>query len=119
MRSEQKLGKDEPPPRDIKRSLTQSTCFVSGSFCLCHSFGPLSSCVVDIGVAGEQDLGYGDDGVAVLLQRLDDPGQGLRRMFGGVVEEDDAAGTDVFQHPLLDLLCRDALPVQTVAFPYN
>lgn len=80
---------------------------------------PLSSGVVLVGVASEKDLGDGDDGVAVGLQRLDDAGQGLRRMLGRVVEEDDAPGAHILQHPLLDLLGRDALPIQAVAFLYR
>ena len=80
---------------------------------------PLSSCVVLVGVASEKDLGDGDDGVAVSLEGLDDPGQSLWRVLSGIVEEDDAPGAHVFQHPLLNLLGRDALLIQAVAIPYN
>ena len=67
----------------------------------------------------KQDLGHGDDGVALGLEGFDDARQGLRRMLGRVVEEDDAAGAHILQHPLLDLLGRDVLPIQAVAFLYR
>ena len=56
-------------------------------------------------------------GVSLLEQGLDDPGQGLRGMDGGVVEEDDGTGAHPAYHPLGDLACREFLPVQTVAAP--
>jgi hypothetical protein len=40
-------------------------------------------------------------------------------VLSGIVEEDDAPGADIFQHPLLDLLRRDTLPVQAIAILYN
>ncbi len=83
------------------------------------SFRPLAAGVVLAGVALEQDLGDGDDGVAVGLQGFNDPGQSLWRVLSGIVEEDDAPGADIFQHPLLDLLRRDTLPVQAIAILYN
>ncbi len=81
--------------------------------------GPLAACVVDAGVALQQELGDGDDGVALGLQGLDDPRQSLGRVDGRVVEKDDAAGVYVFQYPLADLFRRNTLPVQAVAIPYN
>lgn len=80
---------------------------------------PLSSGVVLVGVASEKDLGDGDDGVAVGLQGFNDPRQSVWRVLSGIVEEDDAPGAHILQHPLLDLLGRDALLIQAVAIPYN
>ena len=65
----------------------------------------------------EEDLGDWYDGVAVGLEDLDDPGKGLLRVNGGVVEENDAPGADVLQHPLGNLIHRDTLLVQTVSIP--
>lgn len=52
---------------------------------------------------GEDDLGDWDEGIAVLEQALDNARQGLRGVFGGVVEQDDGTGTDLGGHPLGDL----------------
>ena len=87
--------------------------------CLIPLLLPLAAGVVLVGVAGKQNLGDGDDGVAVRLQGLNDPRQGLGGVFCCVVEEDDAARAHILQHPLLDLLGRDALPIQAVAFLYR
>lgn len=87
---------------------------------ICHGFarlcsgGALPAGVVDRVLAGQDDLRHGDDGVPVLDQRLDNAGQGLRRVDGGVVEQYDGAGLDAACDPLGDLVCGDLLPVQTV-----
>ena len=65
----------------------------------------------------EQQLGDGNDGIALGLESLDDPRQGLRRVDGRVVEENDAARPHILKYPPADLLRGDALPVQTVAVP--
>lgn len=78
---------------------------------------PLPSGVVDARFALQQQLRDGDNGIALGLEGFDDPGQGLRRVDGRVVEEDDAARPHVLQHPPADLLRLDALPDQTVAVP--
>ena len=83
------------------------------------SLGPLAAGVVDARFALQQQLRDGDDGIALGLEGLDDPRQGLQSVDGRVVEEDDAARPHVLQHPPADLLRGDALPVQTVAFPYS
>ena len=83
------------------------------------SLGPLAAGVVDARLALQQELRHGDDGVALRPEGVQDPRQGFRRVDRRVVEEDDAPRADVFQHPLTDLLGGDALPVQTVAIPYN
>ena len=88
-------------------------------FCGLSLLGPLAAGVVDAGVALQQQLRDGDDDVALGLEGLDDPRQRLRRVDGRIVKENDAAGAHVFQQPPADLLRWDALPVQTVAFPYN
>ena len=64
--------------------------------------------------AGEDQLRNGDEGVAVLEQGLDDAGQGLWSMFGGVVEEDNRAGLHFGGNPLGDLSGGEVLPVQTI-----
>lgn len=74
--------------------------------------------VVDGVGLGEDDLGDWDEGIAVLEQALDNARQGLRGVFGGVVEQDDGAGTDLGGHPLGDLTGGEVFPVQTVPVPY-
>ena len=48
--------------------------------------------MVDGVLPGENDLGDGDKGVALLEEGLDDGGQGLRGVEGGVVEQDNGPG---------------------------
>ena len=69
------------------------------------------------GLALEQQLRDGDDGVPFFQQRLQNAGQRLGRVFRGVVEQHDAPRLYVFQHPACDLLRRNPLPIQAVAFP--
>ena len=64
--------------------------------------------------SSEDNLGDGNKGIALLKQGLDDGGQGLRGMEGGVVEQDDGAGLDLGGHPLDDLSGGQVLPVQAV-----
>ena len=87
--------------------------------CLIPLLLPLAAGVVDGGLALKQNLGDGDNGITLGLQGFDDAGQSLGCVLGGIMEEDDAAGAHILQHPLLDLLGRDALPIQAVAFPYS
>ena len=74
----------------------------------------LAAGVVDGVVAGQQELGDGEEGIAILQQRLDDAGQRLRSVQGGVVEQDDGTRLDLTCHPLSDLRRREFLPVQAV-----
>lgn len=73
--------------------------------------------VVGAALAREDDLRDGDEGVSLLEEALQDRGQGLGRMEGGVVEEDDRAGLYLARDPLGDLGRGEVLPVQTVTVP--
>ena len=68
--------------------------------------GALAAGVVDGVLPGEEDLGDGDEGVALLEKGLDDSGQGLGGVEGGVVEQDDGAGLNLAGHPLGDQIGR-------------
>ena len=70
--------------------------------------------VVGTALAGEDQLTDGNDIVALLDQILQDPGQGLRGVEGGVVEEDDGTGADFGGHPVGDGGGIVVLPVQAV-----
>ena len=61
----------------------------------------------------------GHDRVSVRLQRLDDPGERLRRVLGGVVEQYDAPRLHLREHAAGDLVGSDALPIETVTFPHS
>ena len=60
---------------------------------------------------GEKELGHGEQVVALLQEGLDDAGQRLRSVEGGVVKEDDGPGLDLGGDPLGDLAGRELLPV--------
>ena len=85
--------------------------------------GTLAACVVDgvVGVVlpGQDQLGDGHKGVALLDQGLQDSGQSFRRMQCGIVKENDGTWLDLFRHPLHDLIRRDLLPVQAVHVPLD
>lgn len=67
------------------------------------------------GVFPRQDhLRDGQEGISLLQETLDDPRQGLRGMFGGVMEKDDGAGTYLRCNPAANLRGGEILPVQTV-----
>ena len=70
--------------------------------------------VVGAVLAGEDELADGHDVVALLDQILQDPGQGLRGVEGGVVEEDDGPGADFGGHPVGNGGGVVVLPVQAV-----
>ena len=81
----------------------------------------MSSCrtlppgVVD-GVFPIQDhLGNGHKSVTLLNEGSQDGRQGLRRVLGRIMEQNDGAGLDLCCDPLGDLLGGDLLPVQAVA----
>ena len=83
-------------------------------FRLCDRGGELPPGVVDGIVSGEDELGDGDQGVALIFQVFQNGGQGLGGMLAGVVEQDDGAGSHALGDPTADLLRADARPVQTV-----
>ena len=66
---------------------------------------------------GQNELGDGDEGVPILQQGLEDGGQSLRGVEGGVVEEHNGAGLHLGGDPLGDLPGGDVLPVQAVPVP--
>ena len=70
--------------------------------------------MVDRVIPFEQQLGHRHDVVAVRQELFDDAGQGLRRVLGGVVEQDDGAWGDFAEYAVGDLRRGEVFPVQTV-----
>lgn len=70
--------------------------------------------VVDGVGRGQNELGDGEDGVAVVDEAGEDSGQRLRRVEGGVVEQHDAARLHLGGHPPADGIRVVVLPVQGV-----
>ena len=62
----------------------------------------------------EDELGDGEDGVAVVDEVGEDSGQRLRRVEGGVVEQHDAARLYLGGHPPADGVRVVILPVEGV-----
>lgn len=84
-------------------------CHLTARFCW-----KLSAGVVD-GVGGrEEELGDGHHGVAVADEGVQDAGQRLRRVQGGVVEQDDAARAHLPANALRDGGRVQVFPVQTI-----
>ena len=50
----------------------------------------------------QNNLGDGDEGVAVLQEGFNNTGQGFRGMFGGIVEENDGTGLYFGGYPFGD-----------------
>ena len=63
---------------------------------------------------GQNELGDGEDGVAVVDEAGEDSGQRLRRVQRGIVEQHDAPRLQVLRHPLENSLGVVVLPVQGV-----
>ena len=61
---------------------------------------------------GEDELGDGEDGVAVVDEAGEDSGQRLRCVEGGVVEQHDAARLYLGGHPPADGVRVIILPVE-------
>ena len=81
------------------------------------SGGALAAGVVDgIGLLQNQ-LRDGHKGIALLEQALQNTGEGLRGVEGGVVKEDNGAALHPGGHPLRNLLGGDLFPVQAVTVP--
>ena len=70
--------------------------------------------VVDGVGRGENELGDGEDGVAVVDEVGEDSGQRLRRVEGGVVEQHDAARLHLGGHPPTDGVRVVILPVEGI-----
>ncbi len=51
----------------------------------------------------QNELGHGDQGIPVLNEGLQDGGQGLRGVLGGVVKQHDRPRPNLRRHPLGDL----------------
>ena len=75
--------------------------------------------VVGAAGAGQDELGDGDKGVALPEQGLQNGGQGLRGVEGGVVEEYDGPGLYLAGDPLDNLRGGQVLPIQTVTVPHS
>lgn len=70
--------------------------------------------VVDSVGRGQNELGDGEDGVAVVDEAGEDSGQRLRRVEGGVVEKHDAARLYLGGHPPADGIRVVILPIEGV-----
>ena len=57
--------------------------------------------------------------IPLLLKALDDAGQGLWSMLGGIVEKNYGAALYFWQHALLNLGSADLLPVEAVIVRYK
>lgn len=73
--------------------------------------------IISAAGARKDELGDGNKGVPFLEQGLQNGGQGLGRMEGGVVKENDGAGLHLAGNPLDDFRSGQVLPVQTIAVP--
>ena len=87
-------------------------------FCTSGS-GCLPSGGVNRRLAFEQELRDRDDLIPVCLQALDDARERLGRVLGSVVEQHDAPRLHPREHPLCDLIGREPLPVEGVAFLHS
>ena len=67
--------------------------------------------------AGEDELGDGHKGVALLEQGLQNGGQSLGGVEGGIVEEHDGSRLNLAGDPLDNLRGGQILPVQAVTVP--
>lgn len=68
-------------------------------------------------VAGEDQLGDGYKGIALLSELFQDGGQGLGGVEGRVMKENDGPRAYLAGHPLGDLVGGDFFPVQAVPIP--
>ena len=73
--------------------------------------------MVDGVLPGVDQLGDGHHRVAVVDERSQNPGQGLRRVQRGVVEQHDAARPHLRRDPVIDRVRIVVLPVQAVRVP--
>ena len=67
--------------------------------------------MVDGVFAGQEDLGDGHKGGAVLEEFFQDAGQSFRGVLSGVVEQDDGAGLDLGGDPLGDFRGGKVFPI--------
>lgn len=74
----------------------------------------LAAGVVDGVGRGQDELGDGENGVAVVDEAGEDGGQRLRRVEGGVVEQHDAARLHLGGHPPADGVRVVILPIEGV-----
>ena len=73
--------------------------------------------VVHVVLSGQDQLRDGHKGVTLLQKGLQNGGQGLGGVLGGVVKEDDRPRLDFGGHPLGDVRRRQVFPVQRVNVP--
>ena len=86
------------------------------SIALCWT---LSAGVVNGVLSVQNHLGDGDEGIALLKQRLDDAGKCLGGVECGVMEQDNRSGLDPGRDPLCNFVGGDIFPVQTVNVPLD
>lgn len=86
-------------------------------------FRNLLSCMIDGIVRSAlpvtDQLRDGNDRIPPGNQVLQNPGQGFRGVFCGVVEKNDGPRTYFFRYPLGDLIRGNSFPVQTVISPFG
>ena len=70
--------------------------------------------MVDGIVSGEDQLGDGHKGIALLGELFQNGGQGLGGVEGCVMKENDGPRAYLAGHPLGDLVGGDLLPVQGI-----
>lgn len=102
--------------KTIKLSYEGAALWRSVSFC---SARKLPAGVVDGVGLGENKLRDGHKGVSLLKESLQNGGQRLRGMDGGIVKEHDRPRLHLGGDPLGDLRSGELLPVQRITFPYR
>lgn len=90
---------------------------VLGLWSISPSARALPPGVVDGIVPGEDQLGDGHKGIALLGELLQNGGQGLGSVESRIVKEHDRPRPYLAGHPLGDLFGGDFLPVQTIPIP--
>lgn len=81
------------------------------------SAGALTAGVVDGIFPGQNELGDGHKGIALLGQLLQNGGQRLGGVEGRIVKEHDGPRAHLAGYPLGDLFGGDLLPVQAIPIP--
>ena len=74
----------------------------------------LFPCVIHVVFSCQQNLGNGNDSIAVLLEKLQNGRESLRGVERCVVEETDGAGLNLFCYTLCDFSRGEVFPVETV-----
>ena len=74
---------------------------------------------IDCGAVRVDQLPDRNELISGLLCRLEDQGQRLSGVRSAGVQQDDAAGRELFFHTGSDILCTEALPIQSVQAPLD